>query len=158
MKLTKDEVLERWRVFWSYADRVQELKDLTLDLKTIAETSEQLLLNEKKLKEIIEEIRYTYQECMIPILKDINSHIEEFSDDIDRILSDTEPDEMFAILDEVDALLAHPIIQPKAADVSGIKSMFSEAMIDEQEEEVFNTKKKKQDYSYDEEAGFEVSG
>jgi hypothetical protein len=157
MKLTQEQVLERWRVFWSYADRVQELKDLTLDLKTVATTSEELELNQEKLKEIIEEIRYTYQDCMIPILKDINAHIEEFSDEIDKILSDTEPEEMFAILDEVDRLMASPIsAQPRSADVSGITSMFSSG-VDAEEEVVLSTGRRK-DVEYDEDAGFEVSG
>jgi hypothetical protein len=158
MKLTQDQVLERWRVFWSYADRVQELKDLTLDLKTIATTSEELELNQEKLKEIIEEIRYTYHDCMIPILKDINAHIEEYSDEIDRILSDTEPEEMFAILDEIDRLMADPVSQPKSADVSGIKNMFSSAFTSDDEEDVAIPAKGKRAVEYDEDAGFEVSG
>jgi hypothetical protein len=124
VKLTQEEVIERWQVFWTYAQRVQELKDLTLDLKTVG-TEEQLKLNEQKLKEIIEEISYTYQECMIPIIKDIAGHIEANGELIQDILEQGNTEDIDKTFDEIDKLLAAPREMSKASDISGIRDMIA---------------------------------
>jgi hypothetical protein len=124
MKLTQTELIERWQIFWDYAKRVQELKDMTLELRTVG-TEEELKLNEKILSEIIDEISYTYQECMLPIIKDIAHHIEENGDVIQEVLIQGDNEDLDYIFDEIDKMLASPTESSKANDISGIRDMFA---------------------------------
>jgi hypothetical protein len=125
MKLTQAEVIERWQIFWDYAKRVQELKDLTTELRTVG-TEEQLKLNEKILNEIIEEISYTYQECMLPIIKDIAHHIEENGEAIQEVLIQGDNEDLDFIFDEIDKMLSSTGETSKVNDISGIRDMFAE--------------------------------
>jgi hypothetical protein len=95
MKLTIEQVLEKWQDYTLHIQRIQELKDLLFDLKTV-HNPEDLGLNEKRIREIVAEIRYTYIDCMIPVLKDILAHVEEYKEMIADILRN-EKDESVVI-------------------------------------------------------------
>jgi hypothetical protein len=85
MKLTIEQVLERWQEYTSYTQNIKDLKDLLLDLKTVY-APEDLDLNEKKLNKVISEIKYIQKECMLPIIKDILAHVEAYRGAIEGIL------------------------------------------------------------------------
>jgi hypothetical protein len=112
MKLTIDQILEKWQEYTSHTQRIQELKDLLLDLKTVY-VPEDLDLNEKKINEIITEIKVTYQERMLPILKEILAHVDEYRTSIADILR-KEKDESVVV--EMEEFLANLKAQIKIAE------------------------------------------
>jgi predicted patatin/cPLA2 family phospholipase len=116
MKLTIEQILERWQDYTSYTQKIQQLKDLLLDLKTVY-SPEDLDLSEKKLNKVIAEIKYTYKECMLPIIKDIISHIDEYREIIQDILR-KEKDE--SVIKEMDDFLIDLKLQIQAVELSAL--------------------------------------
>jgi len=103
MYLSYEQILERIDAFIGYAQRVQELKDSLLEIRTLADP-EEVERNERHRIEMTGEIERIYQDHMLHIIKEIMDHVEENAREIREAVERLE-EEGYDIMEMMESLL-----------------------------------------------------
>lgn len=103
MYLTYEQIIERIDAFIGHAQRVQELKDSLLEIRTLADP-EDVERNERHRIEMTEEIERIYQDHMVHIIKEIMDHVEENAQEIRDAIERLE-EEGVDIMEMMDSML-----------------------------------------------------
>jgi hypothetical protein len=119
MKLTKDEIIERWKAFNIHYARIQEIKSLADEMDRDGDFDDPEYM-QLQMSDFIKEINYLYHSCMLPMLDEIVSHINEYSELIDQIVIEEKFGDIRTIIKNVEDLLKEKEKELKSADVSKI--------------------------------------
>jgi hypothetical protein len=126
MKLTQDEIIERWKAFNIHYDRIQVIKSLADEMDRDGDFDDPDYM-QMQMTDFMKEINYLYNQCMLPILSEIVAHINEYTDLIDEIVLEEKYGDLVTLVQNAENLLQEKENESKAADISKIvKELMSE--------------------------------
>jgi hypothetical protein len=153
MKLTQDEIIQRWQAFNIHYNRIQEIKRLADEMDKDGDFDD-LDFMQMQMNDFMKEINYLYNSCMLPMLSEIVQHINEYDELINQIITEEKYGDVKILTDNAEKLLIEKENEIKAADVSRI---VKELMKDKPEEAKAIEESQETLKSDDEEISFELS-